>query len=216
MELRMNFNTFIKLKNASKISDLSGEIIEYNLNERELEGIFLVQGSYLKDDLNELTSFKEEIPFNIVLMEKEIDINDVDCVDLDYGLVEGRGVDVSFELLVEYSELEEEDTRDVIKTEVEEDATIFDVNENTEEIKEEITKEIERKLFESLAYKEDNLPSETLVSKISEPKRSIKIVYYESDKDLEDICKKNNVSISEVFKNNENNDIDKYQRVIIK
>jgi hypothetical protein len=108
MELRISFNTFIKLKNASKINDLSGEILEYNLNERELTGIFLVQGSYLKDDLNEVVTFKEEIPFNIVLIEKDIDVNDIDCVDLDYGLVDGRGVDVSFELLAEYSESKDE------------------------------------------------------------------------------------------------------------
>lgn len=222
MELRMSFNTFIKLKDASKISDISGEILEYNVFDKELTGMFLITGSFYKNDLDDLVNFKEEVPFNIMFVEDNVEVGDIDCVDLDYGLIDGRGLDVSFELIIKYSESNlDEDERLLDNIELipaEDDGILPLVNEttNNEEIKDEITKEIERKLFESLSYKEDNNPTESFVSRISDTKKNIKVVYYESDRDLEQICKKNKVSINEVLKNNIDNDIDKYQRVIIK
>ena len=38
----------------------------------------------------------------------------------------------------------------------------------------------------------------------------------ENDKELENVCAKNDISLDKVFKDNKNNDISKYQRVIIK
>lgn len=216
MELRMNFNTFIKLKDASKINDISGEILEYELNEQDLKGVFLITGSYLKDNFEETVNFKEEVEFDIVFLEDVIDINDIDCYELDYCLVDGRGIDVSFDLLVDYEVKIDERNSEIIKAEVLDDEITID-NSTTEEIKEEITKDIERKLFDSLSYKEDNHPTEeSFISRISESKRSIKVVYYDTDSELEKICRDNNKSINEVFKENAGNDIDKYQRVIIK
>lgn len=217
MELKMNFNTFIKLKDASKVESISGEILEYNLEDKELTGNFLVSGSYLKEDHTDSFTFKEELPFEVLFLEDDVDILDIDCVDLNYGIVCGRGLDVSFDLRIQYNVFENnKETVDERKVEVEEEY-VEETNENVEIIKEEITKEIEQKLYDTIFTKEDNLPTEeSIVSRISENKRTIKVVYYENDKDLERICKNNNVSINEVFKSNSNNDIDKYQRVILK
>lgn len=218
MELRMNFSTFIKLKDASKINDISGEIVEYDLEGETLIGIFGINGTYYKDDLEQSHMFKEEVPFDIIF-KNNVDILDVDCVDLDFGLVDGRGIDVSFDLKVEYDILEDEVVEiEDVELEIEKiDEEIIESELNIDEIKEQITNDIDFKLTESINYKEDNLPTEeSIVSRISDETSYIKVLYYKDDKELETLCKMNNLSIEQVFKNNRDNDINKYQRVIVK
>ena len=214
MELRMNFSTFIKLKDASKINDISGEIVDYDLDQETLVGVFNVNGSYYKSDLDQSHIFKEEVPFDIVFKDN-VEITDVDCINLDYGLVEGRGIDLSFDLKVEYEIIEPEEIVDLGELELElkeDDSEII-----LEEIKEQITSDIDFKLAETINFKEDNLPSEeSIVSRISDETSYIKVLYYKDEKELETLCKINNLSIDQVFKNNKDNDINKYQRVIVK
>lgn len=103
MELRMNYNYFIKLKNVTKINDISAEVIDYQYEQDELKGILGVAGSYYRPDTDEVTyPFNEEIPFEIMFTSEIFDISDVDCINLEYDLIEGRGVEVMFDISVNY------------------------------------------------------------------------------------------------------------------
>lgn len=222
MELRMSFTSFIKIKEASRINDICGEILDYGVTEDGVVGSLGINGKYYKNDLEKENQFNESIPFNIVFTTPKFELIDLDCINLDYDLVEGRGIEVSFDIKVEYNELEEApDATESIGE------RIADENEETnptcdipilEEIKNEITEKVSTKLEETLKFKDDNLPSETenFLDSLKEKRSKIKVCYYANDKELENVCAKNDISLDKVFKDNKNNDISKYQRVIIK
>ena len=222
MELRMNFTSFIKIKDASRINDICGEILDYSVTEGGVVGSLGINGKYYKNDLEKENQFNESIPFNIVFTTPKFELIDLDCVNLDYDLVEGRGIEVSFDIKVEYNELE--DAPDAIETigerTVEEQEETVPTIESTEleEIKDEITEKVSSKLEETLKFKDDNLPTETenFLDNLEEKRSKIKVCYYSNDKELENVCAKNDISLDKVFKDNKNNDISKYQRVIIK
>ncbi|MDY3899053.1 MAG: hypothetical protein SOZ32_02425 [Bacilli bacterium] len=222
MELRMNFTSFIKIKDASRINDICGEILDYRVTEDGVVGSLGINGKYYKNDLEKENQFNESIPFNIVFTTPKFELIDLDCVNLDYDLVEGRGIEVSFDIKVEYNELE--DAPDAIETigerTVEEQEETVPTIESTEleEIKDEITEKVSSKLEETLKFKDDNLPTETenFLDNLEEKRSKIKVCYYSNDKELENVCAKNDISLDKVFKDNKNNDISKYQRVIIK
>ncbi|MCI6716058.1 MAG: hypothetical protein MR485_00990 [Mollicutes bacterium] len=222
MELRMNFTSFIKIKDASRINDICGEILDYRVTEDGVVGSLGINGKYYKNDLEKENQFNESIPFNIVFTTPKFELIDLDCVNLDYDLVDGRGIEVSFDIKVEYNELE--DAPDAIETigerTVEEQEETVPTIESTEleEIKDEITEKVSSKLEETLKFKDDNLPTETenFLDNLEEKRSKIKVCYYSNDKELENVCAKNDISLDKVFKDNKNNDISKYQRVIIK
>lgn len=222
MELRMNFTSFIKIKDASRINDICGEILDYSVTEDGVVGSLGINGKYYKNDLEKENQFNESIPFNIVFTTPKFELIDLDCVNLDYDLVDGRGIEVSFDIKVEYNELE--DAPDAIETigerTVEEQEETVPTIESTEleEIKDEITEKVSSKLEETLKFKDDNLPTETenFLDNLEEKRSKIKVCYYSNDKELENVCAKNDISLDKVFKDNKNNDISKYQRVIIK
>ena len=222
MELRMNFTSFIKIKDASRINDICGEILDYIVTEDGVVGSLGINGKYYKNDLEKENQFNESIPFNIVFTTPKFELVDLDCVNLDYDLVDGRGIEVSFDIKVEYNELEE--APDAIETSGErtvdeqvETAPTIESSE-LEEIKDEITEKVSSKLEETLKFKDDNLPTETenFLDNLEEKRSKIKVCYYSNDKELENVCAKNDISLDKVFKDNKNNDISKYQRVIIK
>lgn len=222
MELRMNFTSFIKIKDASRINDICGEILDYSATEDGVVGSLGINGKYLKNDLEKENQFSESIPFNIVFTTPHFELVDLDCINLDYDLVEGRGIEVSFDIKVDYNELdndiEEIDTIGERTSEIEDNEVINEENTQIEDIKNEITEEVSSKLEETLKFKEDNLPTQDadFIKDLDEKRTKIKVCYYSSDKELETVCSKNDISLDKVFKDNKNNDISKYQRIIIK
>lgn len=244
MELRVNFNSFVKIKDVTKINDICGEILDYQLLTDKISGKLGVNGKYYKSDLEKEYSFMEEIPFDILFTSPNFELIDVDCIDLNYDLIDGRGLDVNFDIRVEYNELineEEFSERKLSPGDDEENETIeldsgdtkeessneLDLGERElnideivdkeiEEVKEEITDNVSNKLINALNVKDNNLPTEEVTELFEEERTVIKVCYYNSDKELESLCNKNDVSLDKVFKDNKNNDIEKYQRVIIK
>lgn len=243
MEIRMNFNDFIKIKSILKIIDLSGEVIDYQIDKNEIKGLMGINGKYAKESLEETYTFNEEIPFNFIFKDNVKSVDDVDCVNLEYEVVDSRGIELSFDIRLDY-ELEglveersetqvepgvSEQSKEVI-AETPEEVTppevvtslgerVEDEIETPHEVetaKEEITKLIDKKLATTLSSKEDNLPQEESVfGGIEERKSTLRICYFKTDAELEKVCKDNNVSINQVFKENKNLNINETRRVII-
>lgn len=107
MEIRMSFSTFIKLKDFVTLNDISSEIVEYHLKNDLVEGIVVVCGKYHKHDMKKDYSFSEDIPFVISHLEDNVRIEDVDCVELEYSVIESRGIDVSFDIVCIYEKIED-------------------------------------------------------------------------------------------------------------
>lgn len=243
MEIRMNFNDFIKIKSILKIIDLSGEVIDYQIDKNEIKGLMGINGKYAKESLDETYNFNEEIPFNFIFKDNVKSVDDVDCVNLEYEVVDSRGIELSFDIRLDY-ELEglveersetqvepgvSEESKEVI-AETPEEVTppevvtslgerVEDEIEEPQEVetaKEEITKLIDKKLATTLSSKEDNLPQEESVfGGIEERKSTLRVCYFKTDAELEKVCKDNNVSINQVFKENQDLNINETRRVII-
>lgn len=243
MEIRMNFNDFIKIKSILKIIDLSGEVIDYQIDKNEIKGLMGINGKYAKESLEETYTFNEEIPFNFIFKDNVKSVDDVDCVNLEYEVVDSRGIELSFDIRLDYkleglveerSETQvepgvSEESKEVI-AETPEEVTppevvtslgerVEDEIEEPQEVetaKEEITKLIDKKLATTLSSKEDNLPQEESVfGGIEERKSTLRVCYFKTDAELEKVCKDNNVSINQVFKENQDLNINETRRVII-
>ena len=106
MDLKMNYNSFIKLKDFFKVLNISAEIDEYNVKNDTLEGVLHIKGKYLRRDNVSEEYFLEKIPFSIVINDQDFEVEDINCIDFEYIGVEGRGVDVSFDILVKYYTME--------------------------------------------------------------------------------------------------------------
>lgn len=224
MNLKMNFNSFVKIKDYNKIIDISAEVIDYQLNDDTLDGNLDVRGKYLKRDNITEDYFNVQIPFSILFTIKDIVLCDIVCTDIQTVNVEGRGVEVYFELEVDYDEvIENERTSEVdvseIKVESNNETTnlIEDFKIEYENIKEEESKKINQLLKSSLNLKEDNLPTEdTVIRGLKENKSKIKICYYNDEKELESICNLNNISLNEINKHTLSNNNNENRRVIIR
>lgn len=239
LELRMNYSAFVKLRDFVKINDISAEIKDYLKKEDIVVGKLEVNGTYLVEDLVTSSSFSEEIPFNIIFSTNDFEILDIDCVELDYNVVDGRGIEVLFDILLKYEQDDEiDETRnfeEVINKENNEEKIIDEehdvieipvlINENqnfeeiSETIKENKEKEIDSLIEEELNEVIDNHPTieEKQIEQIVNEKRSIiKICYYKKSSDLDSVCLQNNVGIDKVFNDNKKTDFEKYRRVILK
>ena len=211
MNLMMNFNNFIKLKDFFRLKDITAEVVDYKMEETSLVGVLFIQGKYLLKEKMIEESFNKKIPFSILFSSSNIEVDDIVCETLDTVEVDGRGVEVSFDILVAYEEVAEIPfvTEENI---VEVSTTIEDI----ELIKEEETKRMDELLKSTLIYKEDNYPTKQEESvERNEATTKIKVCYYQNEKELETLSSKNNISLNHLYETNKENDINKYRRVII-
>lgn len=213
MELKMNYNSFIKLKDFFKLQDVSAEVDEYLEKNDLIEGTLNIKGKYLKRDNITTDYFTEKIPFTILMSSTNYEIEDITCVDIEYVSVEARGIDVSFDIFVKYNINNIENDR------VDEETNI-EMNEleniDFEEIKENETKRIDDLLVSTLNIKNDNHPTEEIIIRsLSDSTSKIKVYYYDSDKELDSICQNNDVSLEQTLNNNKKYLQGKYKRVFI-
>ncbi len=212
MELKMNFNSFIKLKDFFDLIDVSAEVDEFNELDNLIEGKLNIKGKYLKRDNITTEFFSEYIPFSIVISNENYEVEDILCIDVEHVNVESRGFDVSFDILVKYNIFEEE-------TRVDENNSLTLDEENIvdfEKIKENETKRIDELLYNTLNCKDDNLPTdEIIIRNLKDSISNIKICYYQNDKELDKICQSNNVGLNEILSNNKKYANTKYKRIML-
>ncbi len=238
MKLKKNYKENIKIKDLAYLNELGAEIVEFYPKNDQLLGKLYVTGNYhsTKADIDKLIS--EDIPFAIVFENSDFLVEDIDCTKFEYNLIEGLGIEINYEISIEYSE---EDTLDedftlndnILNEETDDDErlNIDQVNEQVNEvveeelndvveneiIKEEITNNVDQKLLSKLESVDDNLPqNEEIIRNLGEKQSTIKVVYYQNDRDLNNIASENNCSLDNLFKTNKQNNISTYKRVIIK
>lgn len=224
MNLKMNYNSFIKLKDFSKLLDITAEVTSYNQVNDVLDGKLTINGKYLKKDGVTDDFFTEVLPFSVVFNDKNYHIDDIICTDIDTVSVDGRGIDTTFDIEIEYDEispsveyedferLQSENSIESIDEIEKEPITLDDI----EKIKEEETQKIDKILKSTLNFKDDNLPTEEVIVRgLSDKKHRLKVCYYKNDKELENLCIENKISLNEVFKANKNTNIEQHHRVII-
>ncbi len=231
MNLKMNYNAFIKLKDFFKLVDVSAEIEEYENKQGSLEGILSIKGKYKRRDNITEEYFLEKIPFTILMNTTDFEVEDINCIDFEFLSVDGRGIDVTFDIAVEYLVYEEipviTETRDemVFKNETIEASDIEDLTsidtqtleeEDYEALKKAETKRVDELLKSTLSYKDDNLPTDEVVIRgLADKKASVKVFYYKKEAELEKMCSNESISIDKVLKNNQKYEFNRYHRVIV-
>lgn len=230
MELKMNYNSFIKIKDFFKLLDINGEINDYQVDNHIIDGSITIKGKFLKKDNQTTDYFSEIIPFSITMNQEFVDVEDILCLDLEHISIEGRGIDLSFDILVRYlvdltnnrenEEILEENNCEIIeKEEILEENNCENIEKekiNLEELKTIETQRIDQLLQNTLNFKEDNLPTEEVIIRgLKDTSSKIRICFYKNDKDLEEICLNNNLSLDNLSKENQKFEFDKYHRVII-
>ena len=123
-------------------------------------------------------------------------------------MVEGIGIKIDFIIKLDVDMSEEIDLRENVEISYEEEI---------EEIKTGITNQIDEKLSDKLEIIDDNLPQNDCVFReIKDEQNTIKVVYFNEEKELSKIAKENNISLDNLFKTNKHTDFNAQKRVIIK
>lgn len=225
MNLKMNYNSFIKLKDFSKLLDITAEVTSYNQVNDVLDGKLTINGKYLKKDGVNDDFFTEVLPFSVVFNDKNYTIDDIICSDIDTVSVDGRGIDTTFDIEIEYTEQTQSNVYEDferLQTQInDEKIDQFEKESITlaeiEKIKEEETQKVDKILKSALNFKNDNLPTEeAIVRGLSDKKHRLKVCYYNTDRELENLCIENKISINDIFKTNKHSNIEQHHRVIIR
>lgn len=238
MDLTINSNAFVELNRLLSVIDIKAEVINFSLENNLLEGEVIISGKYLSDDMNSQNDFSKNVPFTVVFKDESIKIESIEIDDLKYQEIINQGIEVSFEIEVDYDsvledndeKLEEKETElevissDVLNNDVFDDITseIEEENEDIEETKDKITESYndllddifidDRKNLEVKELEKEN--NRVVFTKFKEVFSSYRVYYPKNDRELEKICSKENKSLDDVYKTN--SDYASKRRIIIK
>ena len=205
MNVTINSNAFTKMDRMIGLSVVEIKILDYYLQNRILSGNVKIYGEYYTEDSefetnNGLKEFENIIPFEVVFSKEDPIIDEIYIKNFEYYEVAGRGIESVFDLCVEY-------------TVVIEDTDYIEIE--AEEIKEEVTRQIDTILEEKLEVRNDNFLDEERVTKEPDKMGIIKIVYYDQNKEVKDICRKYNVSYYDILEDNKKYNFNDNHRIVI-
>ncbi len=205
MNVTINSNAFTKMDRMIGLSVVEIKILDYYLQNRILSGNVKIYGEYYTEDSefetnNGLKEFENIIPFEVVFSKEDPIIDEIYIKNFEYYEVAGRGIESVFDLCVEY-------------TVVIEDTNYIEIE--AEEIKEQVTRQIDTFLEEKLEVRNDNFLDEERVTKEPDKMGIIKIVYYDQNKEVKDICRKYNVSYYDILEDNKKYNFNDNHRIVI-
>lgn len=228
MTINKTFKEIIKIKDLAYLNDLGCEIIEYYPNNNTLSGRVYVTGAYHSSKTDEVKLISEDVEFLFEFDNDDFYVEDIECIDFNYTVLEGVGIDILFTIKLDVDIQQTVDLLDescMSETDDNNDDTIDEVRncnnnsyqEELESIKDEINKKVDQKLSDKLEIVNDNIPqNEVVFRSIKDEESLIKVVYFNEEKELNEIAENNNVSIDYLFKTNKKTDFNNKKRVIIK
>lgn len=185
-------------------------ILDVDCNDFEYS---LVEGVGLKTDFVVNITYEEDTNDSVLVEDKKEDgITKLsDSVLLDKV--------INKDTLQEVNDLDDNRMKLEVPSETSLD-TSGDIEDNlqdeSEVIKTKISDIVDEKLSQKLDLVTDNLPTEDeVVRSIKDDTSSINVYYYSDMKDLDMISKESKVSVESIYKQNKQNDIDKFLRVVV-
>lgn len=176
----------------------------------------------------ETASTEEERFEEVIEVESEETVNEIEQVELEEEIeviqveeLPGATPSDVVDETVSVSRPKEPTDDETSKIDEESSETTVDVVDDyytqNEQIKEDITKHVDKILQAKMEVKTDNDPSVKFkFGRGKDNKTAIKVIYYRHPNEIEAICNQNNLSIDKVFKDNKNTNFDQYRRIIIK
>ena len=206
MNFIKSFNETIEIKDLGYLNELNAEITECYPNEGELTGTLYFTGNYHSSKTDEEKLISKDVEFKILFDNNKYELEDIECLNLKYQILEGVGVEVNFDIIINFNEMLIDERKEDQEVLIEEDIEIK---------KKLIEKVIDEKLSAKLDTRGDNLPKVVKSEVSPEDKSIVKVVYYNFDNELEKIAINNNKSLDTLFKENKNNNFNTHKRVII-
>lgn len=231
MNIQINSNAFTKLEQMVGISTVNIEILEYSLTEKVLTGQVKISGEYYSnnkefEENNGLNTFENKIPFEIVFTNGTPLIKNVNINNFEYYEIAGRGIEATFDIDVYYDLMDEsirsegdteslmdEKNNSSISDEII-NSTDYDIVTEEEVIKEKITDQIDNILTSKLEVKSDNF-LEVTPKKREEKKSIIKVIYYNENEQVKELCQNHNFLYEDVLKENQKYNFLDNHRIII-
>lgn len=221
MQIKVNSNAFVKLPNLLKVSTIKALIDDFSLCKEEVKGNVTIKGDYyLDDEETTIKTFAEDIPFSIVFSHDKNEFTDIDITNFEYFEIDNKGIETSFDLVIDYTEKELVDCQEnkgvptITPERIMAKNSDFEES-NLEKIKTEISNKIDEVLSSKIEVKEDNLPTKRINSTNSN-KKTIKVCFFKNEEEIDEICSLNKVSIDEVLQDANNSEYINKQRLFIK
>lgn len=166
--MKINCQAFLENKKIISIKDINAQIenYEYDLNKKEINGIIKMITNCYIENMDEISNLVDNVPFNVLILDGKINNILLTLDNFVYNLVEGRGIELEFDIdLVEQEpvieipiEFEKSETNDEEKERNSEnnDDVCEEKKEENELIKDQVIDEIEQQLEEKLEKVDDN------------------------------------------------------------
>ena len=265
MELRINCDASVKLKKINGTRKVNCNVIDYKIQKDTLNGNIMIDGTYLKDDLDKEYEFSELVPFTVVFRDENFEVTDIQVENFNNNDIVNQSVDCHFDIVIYYEERNEskkEKKVDKQEKEVKEEA--FEEIKSSEEVTDdqEISNKYDEMLQEILTGRKDNFleeieevvidkqeqilkeilsarveeevieipveekpknnlsvslskgkedKKEPLFKELKESYQSYSVYFINNDKQIDKICKDNNLNINDVYE-----DYSKNRRIIVK
>lgn len=246
MELRIKCDAKVDLEGLINIVDIICEINDYKISDNSLEGTVNVKGNYIKDDLQTINKFNENVPFTVVFKNNIKKIEKIEIEDFIINEVFNTGIECKFNIHILYDDSDENlenDTqiKEIIISNEDDEKIKDDINKKYDELLEEILEkrdevfineeeneievddnDLEDKEIIKEEIKENNFSIKTSISdkpsftNIKDAYRTFHVYYPKKENELEEICNKENISIDKIYKDNANKDFKDKKRIIIK
>ena len=197
MQFNIEKHNFCQLEGISNIKNHLEKIKGLTIKDSKATGILEMNLSYL--DIEGMECFKSmDFPFDLDL--DMLKILDVVVGRVEVYQVEGQGLDINYELVINFLPVEEAEEIKVIEEkdiEVEEEPVKEVKGEKLEQIKEDMKEYYEDKLADNLTRESVESFLDFFESKSSYYK--LKCLYVEKEEDLEAVAKEYNVKFEQLL-----------------
>lgn len=217
--LKVSQKQFLEISGISHLVDYEITNQSFTIDDQIIKGSILVVLNFYSTKENNVISESKEINYQI-LINNDKGIEKINLDNIAFQVIDNQGIDVEFELELDVYEIKEKIKDEVLDEldEALENALDDSRNESIEETK--VQEKIEENQVIALEeieesnnmnVIEDN--NEDLMYKLDEDYQTIKIIFTNSEADVERVCELYHKTLAEIY---EENDYRVDNRIILK
>lgn len=162
MELRINCDASVKLKKINGTRNVNCNVIDYKIKKDTLNGNIMINGIYIKDELDKEFEFSELVPFTVVFRDENFDVTDIRVENFNNNDIVNQSVDCHFDIVITYEERKPIEEEVISEEDVEEDEIEVEGEDIVEELidDEKISNKYDEMLQDILSRRNDNFLEE--------------------------------------------------------
>ena len=219
--LKVSQKQFLEISGISHLVDYEITNQSFTIDDQIIKGSILVILNYYSTKENNVISESKEINYQI-LIKNDKGIEKINIDNIAFQVIDNQGIDVEFELELDVYEIKEKIKDEVLDELDDALSDALDDSRNEESIEqiidvqeEKIARpEIVEEIEESKSMKDIvNTSNEELMYKLDEGYQTIKIIFTNSEADVERVCELYHKTLAEIY---EENDYRVDNRIILK